>query len=259
MATTSGPAGSSPVHELNPVTKLVTLVALLLVVFAVPDWRIATLAIALVVIPAALVARCTLRVAKLSAVILLPILSALTIVQGLTFPGGRTIIWQWGIVAVSREGLMFALGVGSRIACLVLASILFLLTTHSGAMLGALTERGMPPKLAYIISATLQLLPSFRERVETISLAQQARGLPVGTGVRGRARMLLPLLAPMVLTLFADAGERATTMEARGFGSTAKRTSLSPVPDSRMQRVARWLILALAIALVALSVFGRAL
>jgi energy-coupling factor transport system permease protein len=40
-------------------------------------------------------------------------------------------------------------------------------------------------------------------------------------------------------------------MEARGFGSTARRTALIPVADSTAQRVSRWVFVALAIAAIA--------
>ncbi|MEZ5129504.1 MAG: hypothetical protein R2703_13665 [Micropruina glycogenica] len=46
----------------------------------------------------------------------------------------------------------------------------------------------------------------------------------------------MPPLGPLVLGMFTDVEERSTAMEARGFGSTAKRTTLTPVRDSAAQR-----------------------
>jgi energy-coupling factor transport system permease protein len=144
---------------------------------------------------------------------------------------------------------MFALTIGMRIICLVLASILLVLTTHPGDLMSALTERGMSPKFSYIISSTLQLIPSFQDRANAILLAQQARGLAIPRNPLRRAGVLLPLLGPLVLGMFTDVDERSTAMEARGFGSAAKRTSLIPVPDSRPQQVARWLMPAIVVVL----------
>jgi energy-coupling factor transport system permease protein len=62
---------------------------------------------------------------------------------------------------------------------------------------------------------------------------------------------MLPLLSPLVLGMFTDVEERSTAMEARAFGSTARRTSLVPVPDSTVQRVSRWVFVLLALAAVA--------
>lgn len=245
----------SAVHRLNPVTKLVSLLCLLVLVFALPRWWVSAAMVVLVVLPAALVAHCVGRLARIGVLILLPIISVLFIVQGLTFPGGSTVIWQWGPAAVTSEGLTFALGIGSRIICLVLASVLFVLTTHPGRLLSALTERGMSPKFSYIISSTLQLIPAFQTRADGILLAQQARGLVVKGGLRARVGSMMPLLGPLVLGMFTDVDERATAMEARGFGSSARRTALVPIPDSVAQRVYRWTLpfAVLAVIIVVLT------
>lgn len=251
MATTLFDIRKSAIHRLNPVTKLIALLAIIVTVFAIPLWWVAGLIVVFVVAPAAVISGSGGRLLSLSLKILIPIILVLFIVQGLTFPGGKTVIWEWGIIDITTEGLMFALGIGSRIIVLVLASILLVLTTHPGDLMSALTERGMSPKFAYIISSTLQLIPAFRERADSILLAQQARGLSLkGSPVR-RVKVMLPLLSPLVLGMFTDVEERSTAMEARAFGSTAKRTSLVPVPDSLVQRIARWLFVVLALAAVA--------
>lgn len=249
----------SPVHRLNPVTKLVALLCLIVVVFAIPTWWASAIALAAVIVPVAAISRCGGRLAKLGGAILLPIVVVLVIVQGLTFPGGRTAVWQWGPLTVTAEGLMFAVTIGARLICLVLAAVLLVLTTHPGDLMSALTERGMSPKFSYIISSTLQLIPSFQDRANAILLAQQARGLVIPRNPLRRLGALLPLLGPLVLGMFTDVDERSTAMEARGFGSTARRTSLIPVPDSPRQRVARWAMPVIALAAVAVPILGGAL
>ncbi|KZE91851.1 energy-coupling factor transporter transmembrane component T family protein [Microbacterium sp. TNHR37B] len=259
MASTLYVDRTSPIHALNPVTKLVILVTLIVIVFAIPFWWVAAGVVAVVIVPAAVVSGCGGRLARMGVTILLPIVLVLFVVQGLTFPGGRTALWAWGPLALTTEGLLFALGIGSRIVCLVLASILFVLTTHPGDLLSALTERGMSPKFSYIISSTLQLIPAFQDRANGILLAQQARGLAVGKGVRGRIGAMMPLLAPLVLGMFTDVEERATAMEARGFGSTAKRTALTPVPDTTTQRIVRWTMPVVGVAAIVLPIVTGAL
>ncbi|MCC6270743.1 MAG: energy-coupling factor transporter transmembrane protein EcfT [Microbacteriaceae bacterium] len=251
MSSTLFDPRKSVIHRLNPVTKLVALLAIIVTVFAIPLWWVAASIIVFIVVPAAVLSKAGGRLLSISLKILLPIILALFIVQGLTFPGGKTVIWQWGILSVTSEGLMFALGIGSRIIVLVLTSILLVLTTHPGDLMSALTERGMSPKFAYIISSTLQLIPAFRDRADSILLAQQARGLSIKGSPFRRMKVMLPLLSPLVLGMFTDVEERSTAMEARAFGSTTKRTSLIPVPDTMVQRVTRWLFVVLALAAIA--------
>jgi energy-coupling factor transport system permease protein len=109
----------------------------------------------------------------------------------------------------------------------------------------------MSPKFSYIIASTLQLIPAFRDRADSILLAQQARGLSLKGSPFRRIKVMLPLLSPLVLGMFTDVEERSTAMEARAFGSTARRTALQPVPDSMAQRVARWLMVVIALAAIA--------
>lgn len=251
MSTTLYSGHSSPIHRLNPLTKLIAMLAIIVISFALPYWWVPVLLIVVVVVPAAVIARCGRRLLWIGLVLLLPILAALFVVQGLTFPGGSTVVWQWEFLTVTTEGLMFALVIGSRITALVLASILLVLTTHPGTLMSALTEKGMSPKFAYIISSTLQLVPAFKDRADSILLAQQARGLAVGGNPLRRARLMMPLLTPLVLGMFTDVEERSTAMEARAFGSTAKRTTLVPVPDSTAQKVARWLFMLASLAAIA--------
>ncbi len=240
----------SPVHRLNPVTKLVALLSILVIVFAIPQWWVAAIVVVGVIVPAAVASGCGGHLARTGGKILLPIVVVLVLVQGLTFPGGRTPVLEWGFVTLTAEGLLFALGIGSRLVCLVLASVLLVLTTHPGDLMAALTERGMSPKFSYIISSTLQLIPAFSDRADAILLAQQARGLAIPTNPLRRLPVLMPLVGPLVLGMFTDVEERGTAMEARGFGSTARRTSLQPVPDSTAQRVARWVMPGLAAAAI---------
>jgi energy-coupling factor transport system permease protein len=245
---------TSPIHRLNPVTKLVALLSLLVIVFAVPGWWASVVVLVVVIVPAAVISRCGGRLLKISGALLLPIVVVLAIVQGLTFPGVHTAVWQWGFMTVTAEGLIFALTIGARITCLVLASILLVLTTHPGDLMSALTERGMSPKFSYIISSTLQLIPSFQDRANAILLAQQARGLAIPRNPLRRAGALMPLLGPLVLGMFTDVDERSTAMEARGFGSTARRTALIPVPDSGRQKVARWVMPAIAVVAIVVPI-----
>lgn len=242
---------TTPIHRLNPLTKLVAMLAAIIIAFATPYWWVPAALIVVVIVPAAVIARCGRRLTWISGIMLVPVILALFIVQGLTFPDGVTVVWQWGFMTVTSEGLSFALLVSARISALVLASILLVLTTHPGTLMSALTERGMSPKFAYIISSTLQLVPALKARADSILLAQQARGLAIGGNPARRARLMMPLLSPLVLGMFTDVEERSTAMEARAFGSTAKRTTLIPVPDSAAQKIARWFFLLLALAAIA--------
>ncbi len=247
---------ASGVHRLNPVTKLVALLSIIVIVFAVPQWWVPAGIVAFVVVPLSIAARVGGRLLKLFLILLMPLLLVLTIVQGFFFPAATTILWQAGPAQLSVEGLLFALVTGSRLSALVLGSLLFVLTTHPARLMGALTQAGMSPKIAYVISASLQIIPAFQERARSILLAQQARGLALTGSPLRRARALLPLVGPLILGMITDVDERSTAMEARAFGASPNPTSLTVVDDPTGERIARWLVAGLAAAVVVLVVVG---
>lgn len=248
---------SSPIHRLNPVTKLVAMIVTVVVVFAVPSWWAAAIVLLAVILPAAVVAGVGRRTVAVAAAILLPLLITLVAIQGLFFPEGTRVLAEFGPARVTVEGLQLALVIGLRLVVLVVAALVLLLTTHPGKLMDALTQRGMSPKISYVIASTLQIIPAFRARADAILLAQQARGLPLGGGLVRRSRALMPLVTPLVLGMFTDVEERSTAMEARAFGSTSKRTSLVPVSDSLAQRIARWALAAVAVAAIVVPMLWR--
>lgn len=246
----------SPLHRLNPVTKLVGVLAVVLTVFALPQWWASLAILAVIVVPVAAVSGVGGRLLVICSVLAGPLLVVLVIAQGFFYPGRETILFAWGPFQFSLEGLLLAIAVGTRTAVLIAATLLLLLTTHPGALMTALTERGMPAKISYVVSSTLQIIPAFRTRAESILLAQRSRGLRTRGSIVRRVKVLLPLVTPLVLGVFVDVEERSTAMEARAFGATRSRGSFAVIPDSRVQQVARWVLLILALAVVALSFSG---
>lgn len=247
---------SSPLHRLNPVTKLVTVVSLIVVVFALPQWWASVAVLVLVVVPVAALSGVGGRLAAICAVLLIPLIVVLVVAQGFFYPGGETILFQLGPAQFSLEGLQLAIAVGARTSVLVASTMVLLLTTHPGDLMTALTERGMPPKISYVISSTLQIIPAFRTRAESILLAQRSRGLRTRGSILRRIKVLLPLVTPLVLGVFVDVEERSTAMEARAFGATGSRVSFAVIPDSRAQAVARWAVVIVSIGVIVVAFSG---
>ena len=246
----------SPLNRLNPLTKLVGVVAIIIVVFALPYWWAPLAILVVVVVPAALLARVGGRLLVVGGVLLVPLMLVLIIAQGFFNPRGETILFSLGSFNFSLEGLLFAAAVGGRTVVLVTATMVLLFTTHPGKLLNSLSEHGMPPKIAYVISSTLQIIPSFRTRADSILLAQRSRGLKTRGNPIRRFRVLLPLLSPLILGVFVDVDERSTAMEARAFGSTAKRTALEVLPDPVGEKVARWVVILVALGALVASFLG---
>lgn len=249
--------GGSPVHRLNPVTKLALALAVTTTAFAIPVFWAPLLLVLLVLVPAVVVAGVGRTYARSLPLFAAPLVISVFLLQGLFFPEGTTVLYEWGPVAVTAEGLSFAALTSLRLVAMLGAFLFLLLTTHPGALMSAMVERGLSPKTSYVVSATLQIVPAFRTRARNVLRAQQARGLDT-TGLRRRVRTLLPLIGPLLLGSLADLEARAVAMEARAFGAPHRRTALLALADSPAQRVARLLMAAVAVAAVVANVVGVA-
>ncbi|GAA3744067.1 energy-coupling factor transport system permease protein [Spinactinospora alkalitolerans] len=250
-------AGEGWIHRLNPVTKLAFVVSVTVAAFGAEDlWWPAALFV-LLEVPGALAAGVFGRFVKLVFGFFAPFLVILFLIQGLTFPDPGTVLAEFGPLAVKTEGLLFAGTTALRLLVMVGAFILLLLTTHPGTLMTAMSQAGLPPKIAYVVSATLQIIPAFQERANAILQAQQARGFDIGAGgALARGRRLIPLMGPLLLGALTEVENRSLAMESRAFGASVHPTAYTIVPDSTAQRAARWIMILLAIAAIVLNTLG---
>lgn len=182
--------------------------------------------------------------------ILAPLAFFLFVLHGLFNPAGRTVLFSVGPIAVKLEGVVFAGLMTSRLLCVLGASLLFVFTTPPSALMLGLAQHGAPPWLTYIIGTTLQIIPHMRARAAAITAAQQARGLETTGSLRVRARALLPIVTPLVLSSLVDAEERAVALEARAFRSSRPKTSLNELADPPVERMARWVCVVCTVLLI---------
>lgn len=181
-----------------------------------------------------------------------PFALSLLVIQGLFWSEGP-VLAALGPLSLKTDGVLFALAMSGRILVLISSFLLLSLSTRPDALMNALTQRGFPHQLAYIVLSAIQIVPRFQAKAQTIIEAQQSRGLETEGRIWQRARALLPLIAPLLLSSLVDVEERAIALEARGFGRTNHRTSFMILTDTPRQRALRWT----AVALVALLIAGR--
>jgi len=175
--------------------------------------------------------------------------------QALFQPGGDTIIFKFMFLDVTDESLAFAFRVATRIAVMISAFTLFLMTTHPSELMSDLTRRGLPGQFAYVIISTLQILPQMQAKAQTIISAQRARGLDTESSFMKRVGSLVPLVGPLVFGSLVEVEERAIAIEARGFTSTHAKTSLHDVPDSSLDNMIRWALIVLVIITLAFKLW----
>lgn len=262
--------GDGLLHRWHPLTKLAMVLAVALVAFSdvgivLAEWvgaqdvgaryigaryGVPVLLVALLLVLAALDDVALLRrLLRLTLILLAPLVLSLVLVQGFFFPGAQMVLWEIGPFALKLEGLLFGATILSRFVPLMVATLLFILTTHPADMTHALTGIGVPREIAYVILSALQLLPRMQARAQNIQAAQQARGLRTEGNLLVRARALLPMIGPLITSALQETEERALALEARAFRAPGPKTSWRVLHDSAAQRGARWALLLGALAL----------
>ena len=247
-------ARDSAIHRLHPMTKLAVVGFCLVLGLFLPGLWLSYVVLLVVILP--LVAAAGVLPPFLRALIktALPVIISVFLVQGLFWPGGTPIL-RLGPLSLKQEGVEFAIRSAGRFLTVISSFLLLTFTTSPDGLMLALSQRGFPNSIAYIMLATLQIVPRFQAKANTILDAQRSRGLETEGNLWVRLRALLPLVQPLLLGSIVDIEERAIALEVRAFGRSGPKTSLLVLKDTAFQRVLRWLLLLAALAVIAWRVY----
>jgi energy-coupling factor transport system permease protein len=249
-------ARQSRVHQLHPLTKLELAGFMLLGGLLLPGpWGLYVFW-ALVTLPLTFLAQVVNKLVITTLRIAFPFTLSVFLIQGFLWPGG-TPLFAVGPLSLKSEGLAFAIASTGRILMVVSSFLWFALTTRPDQLMATLSQRGFPSGLAYMIVATLQIVPRFQARASAILDAQRSRGLETEGSLRLRIKALLPLVVPLVLSSLIDVEERALAIETRGFNRPGQKTNLIAIPEAPWEPSARIGILICAVLLVGLVLWLR--
>lgn len=208
-----------------------------------------------VVVPAA-VAGVLRRLLTTALLLSLPLAISALLVNIFFFPGGETVLLRIGPVTATAEGVGFAVEILARIGAISGAITLFYLTTRPADLVIDLERRGVSPRVAFVVNASVSTVPAMVERAAQITAAQRARGLDTEGSFLRRFGGVVPIVAPVILGSIAEVEERTMALEARGFTRPGARTMLWWPPDSARQAVARWALVAALLALAVARLAG---
>lgn len=249
--------GDSILHRLDPRTKIFGMLAIMVALFFVNNW-IGLVYAAVVVFAVLFASQVPLKFYIRGVKPLRWILLFTAAVQIFLTPG--EIIWQWGILHITAEGVRLAIFMCVRLVLLVMTTSVLTLTTTPIVLTDAVENLLSPFKrigvpaheLAMMMTIALRFIPLLADETEKIMAAQKARGAAFDEGgLMDRARALLPILVPLFLSAINRASELAMAMEARCYHGGEGRTRLHELHYEKRDRVAGILvalILALAIA-----------
>lgn len=225
--------GNSPIHRLDPRTKLISLVLYIVALFLAKGWAAYGVMLAFL-----------LTVIKISTIPLKSILRGMKpLVMILTFTGvlnlfftkeGPVLVHFWGIM-ITLGGLKRAVMMMARILMLISGTFLLTYTTSPIALTDGLEALMNPLKrirvpvheLAMMMCIALRFIPTLIEETNKIMNAQKARGADFESGgLVDRAKAMIPILVPLFISAFRRADELATAMECRCYQGGEGRTKM---------------------------------
>lgn len=255
--------GDSFLYRLDPRTKLILTIAMIVLVFISKSF----VGFGLIFL---FVLWCAFST-KIGLKYMLKGLKPLFVIIALTFflnlflmREGETLV-RWWIIRITSGGLRTAVFMAVRLMLLVLCSQILTLTTSPIALtdgletlMGPLTKIGFPAhEISMMMSIALRFIPTLMEETEKIRRAQMARGADFESGnFIQRVKAMVPLLVPLFVRAFRRADELAMAMEARCYRGGKGRTKMKQLRFHWRDGAAAGAVVCMFAAMIAFNALG---
>ena len=225
--------GKSPIHILDPRTKLILLVVYIVALFMAKSWisyGVLFLVLAATIKVSTIPVKSILKGMKPLIMILI-----FTGVLNLFFTQDGEVLVDIGTITITTGGLFRAVFMVARILMLITCTFLLTYTTSPISLTDGLEALMAPLKkvkvpvheLSMMMCIALRFIPTLIEETDKIMCAQKARGADFETGsIVDRAKALIPILVPLFISAFRRADELATAMECRCYQGGEGRTKM---------------------------------
>jgi energy-coupling factor transport system permease protein len=184
------------------------------------------------------------------------LLISILLINTFLYPGATDELFRVGPFVATGTGLVAASQAALRVLAFATSVALFALTTRTDELVDDLERRGLGRRGAFVLMTAIGMVPRLSERAREIVDSQRSRALDTQGGPIARARGLLPLAGPLVLSALSEVEHRTMALEARAFAAPGKRTVLRAYPDSPAQRLLRWALVMATVVLVVAEVGG---
>lgn len=258
----------SPVHALDPRTKILALIAFIVLLFVANNFY-SLFFCALLLILAIIVSRVPFGSVLRSVKGIIFIL-VLTSILNIFFHGGETMLAEWKVaewwtIRITLEAVTFTVFLVLRLFFLVMASSILTLTTTPVALcdgieslLKPLTYIKFPVhELALIMSIALRFIPTLIDETNRIISAQKARGADFESGnIFKRIKAIIPILIPLLISAFRRAEELGDAMDARCYSGSKVRTKYKKLHFGAGDIVTFLFIAVLIAGVVLFNIYG---
>ncbi len=254
--------GDSFLHRMDPRVKLATSIAFIVVVFLAKSLLsfalLAAATVVLIILTGIPVSRYLRGLRPLIVVM------AFTAAINIFWYKGDVLLVDFAFIHIYLEGVVNALLIALRIVILIAGTGVFLtytttplaLTDGLELLLSPLKKLHVPVHdFAMMMTIALRFIPTLTEETTKIMNAQKARGADFTSGslVR-RARALVPILIPLLVSAFRRAEELADAMECRCYTGGEGRTRMNVMHAEPKDFVLLAAVIALGAGIVVLNI-----
>ena len=212
------------VHKLDPRTKMLLLIAVIVFIF-VSQNAVALSLVALLILFSVLFSKVPLKMYLKNLKAVFPIIIFTMIINLFYNASGDVLVSFWKL-SITTGSLYRAFYMAARILLLIIASAELTYTTTPNDLTDAIEKLLSPLKfiglknavhtLAMMMTIALRFIPTLIEETQKIMNAQKARGADLENGkLIDRIKALIPILIPLLISSVRRAYELAEAMECR--------------------------------------------
>lgn len=253
---------SSPVHSVDPRTKILALIYSIVLLFVAKN--MISLAVSLVfILLVCIISKVPAKMYLKNLKAILPIVIFTTVIN-LFYGNGGTVLLSFWKLTVTTDGVYRAVYMTFRILLLITVSSVLTYTTTPNQLTDAIESLLSPLKyvglknavhtLAMMMTIALRFIPTLVEETEKIMNAQKARGADLENGrLSERIKALIPILIPLLLSSVRRAYELAQAMECRCYNGADGRVRMKKLTYTRFDLYAVIFCVVFGVAAVAFN------
>jgi len=252
--------GKSPLHRLDPRTKIILLFVLIILIFSAQGWA-AYLALTAVTCGLIFLSKVPPLTVLKSVKPLAWIILFTLLIHCVSHDG--EVLAKIYVFKLTTEGIIYGAQISLRLVLLIVLSSLLTFTTSplkltdaTEKLLSPLKKIGVPAhELAMMMTIAIRFVPTLIEETDKIIKAQKSRGLDFESGgFVKRLQAMVPILVPLFLSSFRRADDLALAMEARCYRGGEGRTHMKQLHLTKEDFFATVLIILIGAGIIFLSV-----
>ncbi len=254
--------GESIVHRLDPRTKILLMIFLIVIIFLIESMYLFILP-TVFILSVVSMAKVPVSYVVKSLKPLRWLLVFMFIINVFLVPG-ETVLFEWWIITITKEAIIQAFYISIRLILLVAGTSLMTLTTSPISLTDGLERLFMPlsrfkfpaHELAMMMSIALRFIPTLMEEADKIRKAQLSRGADFESGsIIKRAKSMIPILVPLFISSFRRADELAMAMESRCYHGGEGRTRMNVLAYHARDAIATAVVACLCAIIVVAQIF----